>query len=96
MLTFLFWNLKGSRADIVASLVRRHAVDVLMLAECPLKPASVLQTLNQESADFYYAPSDCPKIAIYTRFSDQFIQAQEGGNDFTIRRLALPNRPEIL
>jgi hypothetical protein len=96
MLTFLFWNLKGSRQDILSNLVRTHSVDVLMLAECPIKAASVLATLNHESVDFFYPQSSCPKIAIYTRFSDQYVLPQDTGDDFTIQRLALPGRPEIL
>ncbi len=96
MLTFLFWNLKRSRADILAKLAKQHAVDVLMLAECPLKPASVLEALSQEWSDFFYVPTGCPKIGIYTRFSDEYLLAQKDGDDFSIRRLRLLERPEIL
>ena len=32
MLTFLFWNLKGARADVLTNLVRAHNVDVVVLA----------------------------------------------------------------
>jgi hypothetical protein len=96
MLTLLFWNLKGSRPDILANLVRRHAVDILMLAECPLSAASVLGALNQQTSDFFYAASECPKIAIYTRFSEQYLLHQDNGADFTIKRLVLPNRPDLL
>lgn len=96
MLTFLFWNLKNSRPDLLAGLAQGHLVDVLMLAECPTKPASVLETLNHKTADFFFVPTECPKIAIYTRFSDQYLLPQSKGDDFTICRLALPGRPELL
>jgi hypothetical protein len=42
-----------------------------MLAECPVTPAAALMALNQHTAQFFYAPGKCPKIAIYTRFSDE-------------------------
>ena len=96
MLTFLFWNLKNARPDLLASIVRRRDIDVLMLAECPMEPAVVLQALNNEQAEFFYAPGNCPKIALYTRFSDEFLPPQAEWPDFTIRRLTLPRKPELL
>jgi endonuclease/exonuclease/phosphatase family metal-dependent hydrolase len=42
----LFWNLNGQRRDsICANLVKLHAVDVLILAECP-QPRDVLAAIN--------------------------------------------------
>src|SRR5438046_1729543 len=96
MLTFLFWNLKQPRADILANLVHRHAVDVLMLAECPLTAASVLVALNRGTADYFYVDSECPRIALYTRFSDQYAQGQEKAENYTIRKIALPGRTDFL
>lgn len=47
MLTLLFWNLKEKPlADRVAGLVRRHGVDLVVLAECE-NPAAVATGLNQ-------------------------------------------------
>jgi uncharacterized protein (TIGR02996 family) len=102
MLTFLFWNLKSRNAGIVASLAGQHKVDVLILAECPMLPATVLTALNRPAADFFYAPGDCDKLQIYTRFSDEHVQAvRDGdtiikGHDFSVRRLALPGRDALL
>jgi hypothetical protein len=96
MLTFMFWNLKQARRNILNNLVRTHKVDVLMLTECPMLPATVLEALNQRTSDFYYVPTDCAKIAVYTRFSDQYLLPVRSHADFTIARLALPTRQEIL
>ncbi len=102
MLNFLFWNMKGSNIALLTSLVRQHNVDVLALAECPVTSGNVLIALNQPTSDYYFAPSDCDKLQLYTRFSDQFVlPIQQGGNsirgdDFSIRRLALPGRDEVL
>ncbi len=98
-LTFLFWNLKRARADILASLVKRENVDVLILAECPLRPAEILTALNQEFSDYFYVPNRCPRIAAYTRFSEQFLAPLEPhveGEYWAIRRLVLPGRLAIL
>lgn len=102
MLQFLFWNLKTDNFNVLASIVRHHVVDVLILAECPMLPATVLKALNSDSADFFYAPSGCPKIQLYVRFSEQFVTPimRHGspiiGDDFSLRLLALPGRKEIL
>ena len=96
MLTFLFWNLKQSRPDLLASLVQRHQVNVVMLAECPTLPARVLEALNQSTADFFYVQSECPRIAIYTRFAERYLAREKEDHYYTIRRLALPGHDEIL
>lgn len=97
-LTFLFWNLKRARPDLLASLVKRHAVDVLMLTECPLTPAEVLIALNQDRAEYFFVPTESP-IRIFTRFSEQYLQPLEPcieSDHYVIRRLALPRRLAIL
>jgi hypothetical protein len=82
--------------------VKQHAVDVLILAECPVTAGNVLTALNKPAADYFLAPSDCYKLQLYTRFSDEYVLPvqQQGtsirGDDFSIRRLALPGRQEVL
>jgi endonuclease/exonuclease/phosphatase family metal-dependent hydrolase len=98
-LTFLFWNLKRARLDIVASLVKKEEVDVLMLAECPLKPADILTALNQERAAYFFVATGCGRIAVFTRFHEQYLPAlapPAEANNHAIRRLVLPDRDEIL
>ena len=95
-LTFLFWNLKQPRADILVNLVNRYTVDVVMLAECPMAPGTILLALNERSADYFYVQGKCPKINVFTRFSEQYAPAVMEGDDYTIRRIALPGRLEIL
>ncbi|MBN9121610.1 MAG: endonuclease/exonuclease/phosphatase family protein [Planctomycetes bacterium] len=102
MLTFLFWNLKTKNATVLSSLVRHHQVDVVILAECPLLPATVLRALNKPKAEYFFAGWDCDKIQLYTRFSDQYVlPVQQGnatikGSDYSFRRLALPGKDELL
>ncbi len=82
-LPFLFWNLKNANLGVLASLVEQHVVDVLILAECPILPGRVLEALNARSADYFYADSGCPRIRLYTRFTDEFVLPvgrKEGGS----------------
>lgn len=102
MLTFLFWNLKTKNIRVLTNLVTHHKVDVLILAECPLLPATILKALNKLKSEYYYTPCECDKIQLYTRFRDEYVKpVKQGtetlkGNDFTFRLLALPGRDELL
>lgn len=96
--TFLFWNLyKKPLQDIIALLVDEHQVDVLILAECEIPTATMLQTLNPKGdADFDFVGGICRRMDIYTRFSAHFLQAQHEADHFSIRELGLPVQTEIL
>lgn len=96
---FLFWNLnKKPLADIIARLAAAHDVDVLMFAECDMNATTLLTTLNADgAANYHYAPCrECTKIHIYARFSDQFLPIVLETDRLTIRKMVLPNSPEIL
>jgi exonuclease III len=95
-LSFLFWNLNQPREDILASLAKQHHVDVLMLAECPTIPGKILMALNHASAQYFFVPSKCPRIMIFTRFPEYHLQPEAEGRHYAIRRLILPNRVTIL
>ncbi len=103
MLSFLFWNMKSDNVAALSGLVKEHDVDVLILAECPILPAAILERLNLSRLEYFYDHSDCSKIQLFTRFPDEFVvpvmkTAGEPlvGDDFSIRRLLCPNREEIL
>jgi hypothetical protein len=67
-----------------------------MLAECPLKPGSLLEVLNSATSEFFHIQTDCPKLELFTRFSNEHVLPLEAGNDFLIHRVVLPDRLEIL
>jgi len=98
MIRFLFWNINGKSLDsVIADLAVSHDIDVLLLAECALPPHKMLQTLNRGGdLGFRSTFSECERVAIYTRFSDDFIVPRSESGGFTIRRLRLPARTEIL
>lgn len=97
-LRFLFWNLGGrSLSDRVARLARRNDVDVVILAEARGQGAELLLALNAERTDYQLtSDSNSPRITILTHFDTSFLKTLFDGNRFTIRRLTLPGRREIL
>ncbi|MBY0523057.1 MAG: endonuclease/exonuclease/phosphatase family protein [Gemmataceae bacterium] len=99
MLTFLFWNLNKKPLQArLASLVQRHKVDLVLLAECMVPPSIMLETLNQgDGAPFFNNPNlECQKVMVYSQFVSDFLQPVVESRRFTIRSINLPNRPEFL
>lgn len=100
MTSFLFWNIKGNSSPYnVANLARQHDVDVIMLAECQIKPGTLLVALNQSSLPFYHYASGmslCKAIEMYTRFPPEFVKPVLEVEKATIRDLKLPGRTSIL
>src|ERR1017187_1721521 len=64
MTTFLFWNINNKPLHRqVRELADEHAVDVLVLAECNLSEATLLNALNTgKAADFHFTRSECPAL----------------------------------
>jgi hypothetical protein len=97
MLTVLFWNLKRSRPDLVASLARAKQVDIILLAECPTLPAQMLTELNREAAEYFFVPVPSQKLSIYTKFSEEYFELRgESHNDFIIGSIRLLHRLDFL
>ena len=70
--SFLFWNVYGRSLETrIARIAMAHSVDVLMLAECPTQPATLLAALNASGTGNYCFPASYNrKIKIFTRFSE--------------------------
>jgi hypothetical protein len=102
MTSFLFWNIKNNPIEsIIARLALRHEIDVIMLAECNIAPATLLLTLNESTDNvYYYVPkSDCSRIEIFTRFSNGFIPIindELESDKYTIRHLKRPEATDII
>ncbi len=99
MTSFLFWNLNRKPIQsFVSRLVSRYEVDVIMLAECSIKPTVLLKELNQiDTAAYHYVPQlGCTKIEMFTRFSSQFIPPLYETDRLTIRHLKLPGLTDVL
>ena len=97
MTTFLFWNTnKKPVVEAIAALVKSHVVDVLILAEFST-PVELLERINQPGkAGFHLTFGLSKGIAVFTRFSSQFVHPVYETDRISIRRLTLPAQLEIL
>ena len=101
MIKFLFWNLNNKPlGEFVKNLALRRQVDVLMLAECSIKPETILELLNPNptATEYYYSPDRLrpTNIRIFTRFSDEFINPVREEPRITVRHVQLPARTDFL
>lgn len=103
MTNFLFWNIKQNRIeDIIASVARRHEVDVLILAECTIPVGVMLTALNPESESEHLfhltVGGRCKRITIYTRLPRNSIESLEdySADKYTLRQLKLPRAKVLL
>ncbi|HKV41841.1 MAG TPA: endonuclease/exonuclease/phosphatase family protein [Blastocatellia bacterium] len=98
MITFLFWNLNDRPiAELVARLTKEHDVDVLILAECSISIADILNALNQgRGTGYHFSEGNCERITILTKFPPEFIGKVKEGDRFTIRHIALPGIDSFL
>ncbi len=94
---FLFWNLnKRDIPGFVRQLTRDEGVDVLILAECAMRPERILEQLNAETAEYRYAWGNCGHIVFFTRFDAHLLTPLSESSRVSIRRLVLPGRQPIL
>lgn len=99
MTTFLFWNLANQPLEnLTADMAVENDVDVLMFAECSIRPEVLLYTLNSRAVEYSYAPGyeGNEKIKIFSRFSRDFIRPVYEEARFTVRNLSLPGSTNIL
>jgi endonuclease/exonuclease/phosphatase (EEP) superfamily protein YafD len=97
-MTFLLWNLKGKDLSTeLDELTRQHRPDVLILLESQATDGKILAALNSTHGSAYHLPRTlCRSVRIYTSFPRRFITPLSESHRYTIRRIALPLKPEIL
>ena len=96
MTKFLFWNLnKREIPGFVGTLAREVGVDVLILAECVMRPERVLEQLNAETSDYQYAWGVSDHLIFFTRFDAHCLRPLPGapGSAFCWPNLGSP-RPQ--
>jgi hypothetical protein len=98
VLSFLFWNLNGKPLEgSIANLASKYELDVLMLAESSIKQAVLLKSLNSgRKHKYHYAPGNCKRIQIFTRFPGKFMRARYETDKLSIRHIKLPGRTDII
>lgn len=101
MTNLFFWNfhVKGKiqhPESILGRTALTYNADLIMLAECRVKPASILEELNVEGPAFYYPEIQHERFAIFTRFPGIYLEPFEDHPRMSIRRLRLPGKIDIL
>lgn len=99
-MVFLCWNLnRRPLQQLVAELVRSKEVDVVILLECYVDVADVLQSLYAATGQpfyFSYSREQMKTIRVFTRFSPQFIRLEEQRRRYSVRHFALPQADILL
>lgn len=99
MLRFLFWNLAGRQMpSVVKELAESNRIDILIMAECPIDPATMLSALNETAHNYRFARGVvCERIYLFTKFATTFITPILYESDkISVRRLELPGRQKII
>src|SRR5262245_29019016 len=100
MLTVLFWNLGDKPlGPLVANLAQRHAVDLLILAECPQSSPDLLAALNRQNNPPFQTPdpdSLCRALLVVPRFDPKNLTRRVESPRYTGRHLSLPGHPDLL
>jgi exonuclease III len=98
MVTFLYWNTNRKPLHTeIRALAEAHEVDVIILSEFAGSPTTLIENLNSgRIKDFQFAPGECERIQIFTRFSSSFLRPKYEDDWVSIRQLKLPARIEIL
>ena len=89
--------MKRPLQERLARIVRAHAVDIVLLAECDTPPDLILDALNRDAPNSFCFPnSSVEKIRLFTRFKASQIIDQFNGSGLTIKRLRIGIFPEVL
>ena len=97
-MNFLFWNCGRSRLGrTISKLAHQHEIDVIVLAEVTDTPAQLLAELNKNSSFLFdFSQGQCKKICMFTRFPGEWATPVHEASRYTIRRLCLPAKEEVL
>ena len=94
MATFLFWNINGKDLrTLIREAVDEHQVDVLMLAECSVSPALILNAINDDrdpQLHFHPTPLGTSRVTLYSVFPSEYVTALRDEPDVSARRIRHP------
>lgn len=100
MLTVLFWNVNGQRhcEPLCANLVRAHAVDILVVAECQ-RPTKTLGAINATSPPIpfrWVRTAEPCRVSVFTRFPRPEFMEVVSTTRYCVHALGGAARPELL
>lgn len=98
-MNILFWNInKRDLKESIYNISKEYEIDIIILAESTLGENELIRHLNKDTVSFFpqHPLSQCEKIQIFSRFHYDFISPVFETNRYSIRRLKLPGKIEIL
>ena len=97
MPNFFFWNLNGKHLEgLVAQAAATFDVDILLLAENEIATSTLRRALASLGSTYLEVRNLCPRVKIFVKFASEYIRPIEEGPRYSISKLSLPARKEIL
>lgn len=95
-LSFLFWNLnKKPLWDRLVSIIQRHDIDIVILAECPEVTTAFCKQLSEcTQKRFHFVPGQSPRLQLVTCLREEALTPvfDDPSGRLTIRRLRIHDR----
>ena len=97
-MNILFWNInKTYIPKHINRIIETENIDIVILAENPIPPDTLLTTLNFNRASFYYAQSSgCRKLDVFTKFNHSYIKPISEYDRLSIRLVSIPGTNPFL
>ena len=87
MMTFLFWNSKDAKGDLIGKLVAEHKADVLVLTESSADVDTVLEEIQKADGTTFSLDPVRRSVAIFTRFTGGKLGHEYDDQRLSIRRI---------
>jgi hypothetical protein len=88
MMTFLFWNSKNAKGELVGKLVAEHRADVLVLTESSVDAGAILDEIRKADGARFHVDPQRDNVAIYTRFPGPRLGHKYEEGHMSIRSIA--------
>lgn len=88
MMTFLFWNSKHAKGQLIGQLVAEHRADVLVLTESSVDTSVVLDEIEKAYGARFAVDPQHENVAIFTRFRGSALGHQYEESHLSIRRIS--------
>jgi hypothetical protein len=99
MPTFMFWNVAGKYVpEAIAAASIENEIDMLILAECPIREVELLISLNSSTSRQTYTEihKGLSKLRMFTRLPESGVTPVYDDGRVAIRRIAPPVGRELL
>ena len=98
MTTFLFWNVnKKPNAECIASICKKHDVDIIILAENSLDGPKLLLQINNLQDRTYISPfNTSPRLSFFLRYPESSLKLITDDGGVAIRHVIPPVGRDVI